>query len=76
MNMFNMHQAKTHLSRLVRDACNGKEIVIGKAGEPLVKLVAFRIDDGPRKPGAWKGKVRIRKDFDELPPEFLDALAA
>ena len=69
----NIHEAKTHFSRLVERAANGEEIVIGKAGKPLVKLVAYQEERGPRAPGGWKGRVRIAPDFDELPPEAAAA---
>lgn len=68
----NMHEAKTHLSRLVKEAAAGEEIVIAKAGEPVAKLVAYKAG-GNRVPGAWKGKVWIAPDFDELPPDLLAA---
>ena len=69
----NIHEAKTHFSRLVERAANGEEIVIGKAGKPLVKLVAYQEDRAPRSPGGWKGRVHIAPDFDELPPEAAAA---
>jgi prevent-host-death family protein len=66
----NIHEAKTHFSRLVDRASRGEEIVIGKAGKPVAKLVPYREDRGPRSPGGWEGRVRIAPDFDELPPEI------
>ena len=71
--MMNIYEAKTHLSRLVERVAEGEEIIIGKAGKPVAKLVAYREPARPdRKPGYWKGRVRIAKDFDRLP----DAVAA
>lgn len=69
----NMHEAKTTLSRLVERARAGEEIIIGKAGEPLVKLVPVKRRTKPRVPGKWRGKVWIADDFDELPNDILDA---
>jgi prevent-host-death family protein len=69
----NMHDAKTTLSRLVERARAGEEIIIGKAGEPLVKLVPVKRRTKPRVPGKWRGKVWIADDFDELPSDILDA---
>ena len=69
----NMHEAKTTLSRLVERARAGEEIIIGKAGEPLVKLVPVKRRTKPRVPGKWRGKVWIAEDFDELPSDILDA---
>jgi prevent-host-death family protein len=68
-----MHDAKTTLSRLVERARAGEEIIIGKAGEPLVKLVPVKRRTKPRVPGKWRGKVWIADDFDELPNDILDA---
>ena len=65
-----MHEAKTQLSRLVDEAVNGEEVVIAKAGRPLVTLVPWVEKKQPRTPGAWKGKVWISPDFDE-PDEDL-----
>lgn len=71
--LVNMHQAKTHLSRLVEQVLAGEEIVIGKAGVPVAKLVPYRTAGGPRRPGAWRGQVTIRPDFDELPEDVAAA---
>lgn len=68
-----MHEAKTHLSRLVQRAAEGEEIIIGRAGTPVAMLVAYRPSSGERIPGAWRGKVRIASDFDELPEQFSAA---
>jgi prevent-host-death family protein len=66
-----VHEAKTHLSRLVERAASGEEIVIGRAGKPEVKLVPYRASSGPRQPGAWSGRVWMSDDFDVLPDEVL-----
>jgi len=66
----NVHEAKTHLSRLVDRAAAGEEIVIAKAGKPLAKLVPYREKREPRKLGGWKGRVRIAPDFDEYDDEI------
>lgn len=73
MEVTNIHEAKTHLSRLVERAAAGEEIIIGKAGKPVAKLVAYQEPKPKRKPGAWKGKVWISPDFDELPEDILAA---
>ena len=67
----NIHEAKTHLSRLLERVESGEEIVIGRAGKPVARLVPYGQAEGPRTPGGWKGRVRIADDFDELPPELL-----
>ena len=63
MKTVNIQAAKTHLSRLVEEAVQGREIVLAKAGRPLVRLTPVQPKVSPRKPGAWKGKVRMAKDF-------------
>jgi len=68
----NIHEAKTQLSKLVREAAAGEEIVIARAGTPMARLVPYK-HGGKRVPGAWKGKVWIAPDFDELPPDLLAA---
>lgn len=72
MKKANLHEAKTNLSKLVELAVNGEEVIICKAGIPLVKLVKIEEKRTPRKPGSLRGKIKISKDFDELPEEFMD----
>jgi prevent-host-death family protein len=64
MATFNIHEAKTHLSRLIERLATGEEIVIAKAGKPVAKLVPYRETKEPRKPGAWKGKIWLAPDWD------------
>ena len=64
MDTVNIHEAKTHLSKLIERVANGEEIVIGKAGRPVAKLVPYVENAEPRKPGAWKGKVWLAPDWD------------
>ena len=74
MQITNIHEAKTHLSRLVERAAAGEEIVIAKAGRPMARLVAYAPAGAPRRePGAWKGRVKIKAGFDELPADLLAA---
>jgi prevent-host-death family protein len=61
-----MHDAKSQLSALVDKALAGEEIIIGKAGKPLVKLVPVGTDDSPRIPGRYKGRIRIAAHFDAV----------
>jgi prevent-host-death family protein len=60
LEQVNMHEANTHLSRLVERVEGGAEIVINRAGKPAAKLVP--IPTGKRKLGVWKGKVRLTSD--------------
>jgi len=69
----NMHEAKTHLSRLVERAANGEEIIIGNAGKPRARLVAYQQPATPRAPGSMRGKIWIADDFDDTTEDILDA---
>lgn len=60
----NIHQAKTHLSRLVEDVAGGSEVLIAKGGRPMARLVPLRRDETPRRAGLLKGKLRIADEFD------------
>ena len=72
MRQVNMHEAKTHLSRLVECVAHGDEIVIAKSGKPVAKLVRYREDTQPRLPGSMRGQIWVDDDFDApLPPEIL-----
>ncbi len=73
METKNIHEAKTHLSRLVERAAGGEEIIIAKAGKPMAKLVPYQEDKKPRKPGSLRGKIWIADDFDELPEDIAAA---
>jgi prevent-host-death family protein len=72
MAVFNVHDAKTNLSRLLERAAQGEEIVIARSGRPIAKLVRVAVE--PRKPGRLKGRIRVGPGFDEpLPEEVLAA---
>jgi prevent-host-death family protein len=73
MQFTNIHQAKSHLSKLVELAFAGEEIIICKAGKPMARLIQYQKNDQPRTPGSWKGKVTISEDFDELPESIAAA---
>lgn len=68
----NVHQAKTHLSKLLERVRLGEEIVVAKAGKPVAKLVPFESPVADRKPGSARGKFVISDDFDApLPDDIL-----
>lgn len=72
MEVFNVHDAKTHLSRLLDRVAQGEEILIARSGKPVAKLVRLKAE--PRQPGRLKGRIHIADDFDEpLPDEILAA---
>lgn len=58
-----MHEAKTHLARLVEQAGKGETIIIGKAGKPVAKLVPLEPATGRRRLGALDGQFSIPDDF-------------
>ena len=66
MKTVNLHAAKTHLSRLVDEAVGGEEVIIAKAGRPLVRLVALDAERRRRSFGSLKGKIWMSDDFNEL----------
>lgn len=66
MTTFNMHDAKTHLSRLVDAAASGEVITIAKAGRPVAKLTRLDAPAAPTRLGFLAGKASVPDDFDEL----------
>ncbi len=70
----NMHEAKTHLSRLVERVEHGEEIIISLAGQPAAKLVPVtQVNPGPRKLGGWEGRMEMPSDKEWA--EFKEELA-
>jgi prevent-host-death family protein len=71
-----MHEAKTNFSRLVRRARDGEDVIVERSGTPVAKIVPYD-EPEPRGilalEGAWKGKVQIPDDFDELPEDLQRA---
>jgi len=73
MISFNVHEAKTHFSKILAIVQSGEEVVIAKAGRPIAKVVPIR-NLKPRVPGRWAGRIWVADDFDApLPDELLDA---
>ena len=69
----NVHEAKTHLSRLIAQVEAGEEVVIARNGKPVVRLMPVQ-QSGPREPGSWKGRISIDDSFfDPLPEDELAA---
>ena len=73
MEIANIHEAKSQLSKLIEHAMRGEEVIIAKAGQPMVRLVPIHRDESPRKGGQWKGRVKIADDFDILPADIAEA---
>lgn len=70
MQIINIHQAKTNLSKLIEKTLNGEDVVIAKAGKPVVKLVAYKKKLKPRTPGLLKGKIWMSPDFNDEDEEI------
>ena len=74
MKTVNLHAAKTQLSRLVDEAVEGEDVVIAKAGKPMVRLVPVVRESRRTGFGADRGTLRVSADFDApLPPSVLRA---
>lgn len=72
----NIHEAKTHLSRLVEDAAHGKPFIIAKAGKPMVKVVPLSSSDqiSERRLGFMTGEISVPDDFDRMQTGAMVAL--
>lgn len=66
----NIHEAKTHLSKLVEKAAKGEPFIIAKAGKPLVKVVPIEAKKKPKRFGFLKGKIHVPDDFNEMDEEI------
>lgn len=75
MHITNISDAKATLSKLIEQVIRGEEVIIGKAGKPVAKLVPYSADTAPRELGigTWKGNIWIADDFDDLPDDVLAA---
>jgi prevent-host-death family protein len=73
METVNIHEAKTHLSRLVEKAARGESFVIAKAGKPMVRVSALDAPDDERRQriGFLKGRIEVPDDFDEMGREQI-----
>ena len=69
--VFNIHEAKTHLSRIVEEVAAGKEVVIAKAGKPMARLVPMKQAVTKKHLGLLKGKFKIPPDFNRPLPEAV-----
>ena len=74
MRTVNIHEAKTHLSRLIDQAINGEPFVIAKAGKPLVKVVAIDAPARPQRLGFLAGRIAVPDDYDRMGQAEIAAL--
>ena len=72
-DVVNIHEAKTHLSRLIERVEAGEEVVIARAGRPVARLIPFRARTKARQPGLWRGRVRLASDFDRTDDDLIDS---
>jgi prevent-host-death family protein len=74
MTSVTVHQAKTHLSKLIRQACQGEEIIIARGAVPVARLVPIGKTPKRRQPGSLRGKLQLGAEFFEpLPASELAA---
>lgn len=68
MQIINIHEAKTQLSKLVDQAVNGESFIIAKAGKPLVKVTRLEATESPaiKRIGFMQGQIQVPSDFDEM----------
>lgn len=70
MQIVNIYQAKTQLSQLIQQAQQGQDVIIAKAGKPVVRVIPFKPEKKDRQPGLLKGQIKVSPDFDEEDPEI------
>ncbi len=74
MRSINIHEAKTHLSRLIEEAVQGKPFVIAKAGTPLVQVTALTAPEPPSRLGFMAGQFTVPADFDKMGQDEIATL--
>ena len=76
MDTFNIHEAKTHLSKLVERAARGEPFVIAKAGKPMVKVVPIEapVEKPKKRLGVLSGVYDVPDDFDDIGREEIEAV--
>jgi prevent-host-death family protein len=76
MNTVNIHEAKTHLSRLIEKAAKGEPFIIAKAGKPMVKVVPLDAPTGKKvnRFGFMKGQIKVPEDFDTMGSKEIEEM--
>lgn len=76
MHTVNIHEAKTHLSRLVEQAAKGEPFIIAKAGRPMVKVSALDVPSSGqiRRLGFLSGQIKVPQDFDRMGAQVIEEL--
>ena len=71
---YNIHEAKTHLPKLLERVAGGEDVIIARAGVPVARLVPVNLPAEERPLGTEQGRVVIAEDFDApLPPDVLES---
>lgn len=76
MQTINIHEAKTHLSRLVEEAAQGNAFIIAKAGKPMVKVCPLTVEEYPgvSRLGFMSGEIAVPDDFNTMESSYLNGL--
>jgi prevent-host-death family protein len=76
MSSYTIGEAKTQLSKLVHQAEDGEEVVVRRGRTPVARIIAITESEGTlrRAPGRMRGRIDMREDFDEWPPDIARAL--
>ena len=76
MRTYNIHDAKTHLSKLVEDAARGEPFIIAKAGKPMVKVIALGapVSSEKKRFGFMAGRIKVPKDFNRMGAKEIETL--
>jgi prevent-host-death family protein len=76
MQTYNIHEAKTQLSRLVEKAAKGDSFVIAKAGKPMVKVIALEAPDASQRKrfGFLSGQIKVPDDFNTMGADEIEPL--
>ena len=72
MHQVNIHEAKTHFSKLIKEVLNGGEVIIAKGNKPIAKIISIEQRKSPRKLGTAKGRMEIAIDFDAPLDDFSE----
>jgi prevent-host-death family protein len=70
----NIHEAKTHLSRLIEQATRGESFVIAKAGKPMVRVMALDAPGHAKRVGFLQGQITVPDDFDQMGTDQIEQL--
>jgi len=76
MDIIDIPKAKAQLEFLIERVLCGEEVIIGRDGQPVARLVKYEPTEAVRRPGALAGRITIADDFDELPDDIAEAVGA